>query len=143
MQIILSIVIVILSTLWVQIAMQRKAPFVRTAQSYFNEIVLQHYSQDIYEAKDLIYWKTEERYQYQDILDVFRKLNETVCELETNSLFDISHTNDAEFQVLILAKYGVPTINNITSKHTTLSNISNLFNETVFNRTFYQYLWQL
>lgn len=77
-QIVLSILIVVLSTLWVQITMQRHAPFVRTAQSYFNEIVLQHYSQDIYEGTDVIYWKTGEYYQFQDIKDVFRRFNQTV-----------------------------------------------------------------
>jgi hypothetical protein len=35
-QIFLAIIITILSTLWVQITMQRHAPFVRAAQCYFN-----------------------------------------------------------------------------------------------------------
>jgi hypothetical protein len=35
-QIFLAIIITILSTLWVQITMQRHAPFIRTAQCYFN-----------------------------------------------------------------------------------------------------------
>lgn len=35
-QILLAIIVTILSTLWVQITMQRHAPFIRTAQCYFN-----------------------------------------------------------------------------------------------------------
>ena len=37
--------------------MQRHAPFVRTAQCYFNEILFLHDSQDIYEGDDVIYWR--------------------------------------------------------------------------------------
>jgi hypothetical protein len=114
-QILLSIAIVVLSTLWVQITMQRHAPFARASQSYFNEIILQHYSQDIYEGRDVIYWKTGEYYQYQDILDVFRRLNDTLYALNTNSLYVLpKQYNAAEDQVELLAKYGEPKQNRIT-----------------------------
>jgi hypothetical protein len=57
-QILLAILIVVLSTLWVQIAMQHNAPFIRSAQCYFNSLVLQHTSQDIYEGSDVVYYRT-------------------------------------------------------------------------------------
>lgn len=47
-QIILAIALVALTTLWVQISVQRHGPFIRTAQCFFNEIVFEHDSQDIY-----------------------------------------------------------------------------------------------
>jgi hypothetical protein len=95
--------------------MQRHAPFIRTSQSYFNEIVLEHYSQDIYEGTDVIYWKTGEYYQYQDILDVFRRLNKTVTELNINSLYQLSSTfSQEEYNVKMLAKYGDPKLRKIT-----------------------------
>jgi hypothetical protein len=56
-QIVLSLLLVILSTLWVQITVQRHGPFIRTAQCFFNERVFLHDSQDIYEGTDVIYWK--------------------------------------------------------------------------------------
>lgn len=108
-QIILSIIIVVLSTLWVQITMQRNAPFIRTAQCFFNEIILEHYSQDIYEGADVIYWKTGEYYRYQDIIAVFERLNTTIMELDTNSMFNLVNSgNQQEYAVEILAKYGIP-----------------------------------
>lgn len=95
--------------------MQRYAPFIRASQSYFNEIILEHYSQDIYEGRDVIYWKTGEYYKYQDILDVFRRLNKTLYDLNTNSLFVLPpQYNEAEYQVELLAKYGLPKENRIT-----------------------------
>jgi hypothetical protein len=80
-QIILSILITVLATLWVQITMQYHAPFIRTAQCYFNEIVLEHYSQDIYEGADVIYWRDGEYYNFQDVLALYKRLNITMLEL--------------------------------------------------------------
>ena len=56
-QIALSLLLVILATLWVQITVQRHGPFIRTAQCFFNEAVFLHDSQDIYEGTDVIYWR--------------------------------------------------------------------------------------
>jgi hypothetical protein len=56
-QIIISILLILFSTLWVQITVQRHAPFIRTAQCFFNEAVFLHDSQDIYEGSDVIYWR--------------------------------------------------------------------------------------
>lgn len=69
--------------------MQYHAPFIRTAQCYFNEIILEHYSQDIYEGTDVIYWRDGEYYNFQDVLGLYKRLNSTILELEANSLFKI------------------------------------------------------
>ena len=120
-----------LSTLWVQITMQRNAPFIRTAQCFFNEIILEHYSQDIYEGTDVIYWKTGEYYRYQDIIAVFKRLNTTITELDTNSMFNlVNPSNQQEYAVEILAKYGIPnqkTITELKSFNSALSDIPILF----------------
>jgi len=66
-QIVISLLSVILATLWVQVTVQRHAPFVRTAQCFFNEAVFLHDSQDIYEGGDVIYWRNGEYYSFKDM----------------------------------------------------------------------------
>jgi len=70
-QIYISIFITVLTTLWVQITMQHYAPFVRASQCFFNELILEHDSQDIYEGADVIYWRVGEYYDFTKIKGVY------------------------------------------------------------------------
>jgi hypothetical protein len=52
--------------------------------------VLLHDSQDIYEGTDVIYWRNGETYDFSEMQGIFSRLNSTVQDLETNSLFHIA-----------------------------------------------------
>jgi hypothetical protein len=87
LKIILSLTLAFLSLLSVQIQMQHYGPFVRTVQCFFNYHILEHDSQDIYEAPNVIYYRTAEYYLKNEIIGFFRNYQNSIEVFFEDSFF--------------------------------------------------------
>lgn len=73
--------------------MQRYAPFIRATQCYFNRKILQHDSEDIYEGRTVIYYRTGESWLREDIVSIYENTLDAISTLEEDTLFRLRNVS--------------------------------------------------